>query len=140
MWWKGLQGVLRGRNQTSFKSQPESKSTPEAINEAQNSAVYLHIKATGHSINIKDATILDKEEQWHRRGIKEAIWERVEEPGGGAIANLKQKGRSLRYSLSHMGPGHQADPWPSITWPFKRVSCLKKCGGYHTQRRKLLKK
>ena len=29
---------------------------------------------TGHTINIKDATILDKEEHYNRRGIKEAIW------------------------------------------------------------------
>ena len=47
-----------------------------STNEAKNSSVYLHIKETGHSFNIKDATIiLDKEEQWHCRGIKEATWE-----------------------------------------------------------------
>ena len=51
-----------------------------STNEAQNSAVFLHIKDTDHSFNILDATILDKEEQCHLRGIKEAIWERVEEP------------------------------------------------------------
>ena len=59
-----------------------------------NTAVYLHIKETGHSFNIKVAAILDKEEQWHRRGIKEAIWEQVEEP------SLNKKG-GLNYNLSH---------------------------------------
>ena len=29
----------------------------------------------------------------------------------------------------YIGPGHQADHWVSITWPFKWASCLKKCGG-----------
>ena len=29
---------------------------------------------------IKDATILDTEEQWQRCGIKEVMWERAEEP------------------------------------------------------------
>ena len=42
--------------------------------------------------NIKDATILDKEEQWHQHGIKEAIWELVEKPSpnkkGGHHFNL----------------------------------------------------
>ena len=63
-------------------------------NEAQNSAVYLHTKETGHSVDGKDAVILDREEQWHRRGIKEAIWERVEQP------SLNKKG-GLRFNLSH---------------------------------------
>ena len=29
---------------------------------------------------------------------------------------------------------------PGVSWSFKQVSCLKKCGGYHTQCCKLLKK
>ena len=54
----------------------------------------------------KDASILDKEEQWYRHGIKEAIWEQVEEP------SLSKKG-GLHYNLSHawnqaikLIPGH----------------------------------
>ncbi|XP_072037197.1 uncharacterized protein [Amphiura filiformis] len=65
-----------------------------STNEAQNSAVYLHLKESGHSINIEDATILDREEQWHRRGIKEAIWERVESPS----LNKSIFGKKMLYS------------------------------------------
>ncbi|XP_072037575.1 uncharacterized protein [Amphiura filiformis] len=41
-----------------------------STNEAQNSAVYLHLKDTGHNIDSEDAVILDKEEQWHRRASR----------------------------------------------------------------------
>ncbi len=44
-----------------------------STNKAQNSAIFLHTRETGHSFNNKDFQILDKKEQWHRRGIKEAI-------------------------------------------------------------------
>ena len=54
----------------------------------------IHTRETGHSFNNKDFHILDKEEQWHRRGIKEAIWKRVEQP------SLNKKG-GLPHNLSH---------------------------------------
>ena len=38
--------------------------------------------------------VLDKEENWLRRGIKEAVWERVEGP------SLNKKG-GLQFVLSH---------------------------------------
>ena len=82
-----------GETKQALKSRLNQHRRPSS-NKAQNSAVYLHTKETGHSFDITDATILDKEEQWHRRGIKEAIWERVEEP------SLNKKG-GLRYNLPH---------------------------------------
>ena len=51
-----------------------------STNEAQNSAAYKHIKDSGQNVNCHDVMILDREEQWHKRGIKEAIWERIEQP------------------------------------------------------------
>ena len=63
-------------------------------NLAQDSAVYCHLKDTGHVLDSKGVKILDKERDWQRRGIKEAIWERVEDPA------LNRKG-SLPFSLSH---------------------------------------
>ena len=65
-------------------------------NEAQISAVYLHCTETHHSFNNADVVILDREEDWVRRGIKEAIWERVEQPPF--------------QSVQHMGPGIKALP------------------------------
>ena len=59
----------------------------------QTSAVLLHCKETRHSFNNTDLVILDLEEDCVRRGIKEAIWERVEQP------SLNRKG-GLRFSLS----------------------------------------
>ena len=62
-------------------------------NKAQNSVVYTY---QGHwPFNISDASILDNEEQWHQCGIKEAIWERVED------ASLNKKG-GLCFNLSHV--------------------------------------
>ncbi|PFX30398.1 Complement C3 [Stylophora pistillata] len=46
--------------------------------EAQNSAVYNHLRSSGHSFGLSGVTILDKEEDWVRRGIKEAVWERLQ--------------------------------------------------------------
>ena len=62
--------------------------------EVQNSAVYNHLRSSGHSFDVSDVKILDKEENWVRRGIKEAVWERVEGP------SLNKKG-GLRFVLSH---------------------------------------
>ena len=42
---------------------------------------------------MEDVVILNREEDWVRRGIKEAVWERVEKP------SLDRKG-GLRYNLS----------------------------------------
>ena len=58
------------------------------------SADYYHLKDTGHVLDSKGVKILDKERDERRRGIKEAIWERVEDPA------LNRKG-GLRFSLSH---------------------------------------
>ena len=57
-----------------------------------NSAIYTHMCETGHSFTNKDVKILDKEEDWHSRGVKEAIHTRIEKP------HLTTK---LRHNLSH---------------------------------------
>ena len=62
--------------------------------ENQDSAVFTHSKHSGHQFNSDDIIILDKEEKWFERGVKEAIWERVEKP------SLNKKG-GLRVLLSH---------------------------------------
>ncbi|XP_072037657.1 uncharacterized protein [Amphiura filiformis] len=48
-----------GETKQALKSRVKQHRRP-STNEAQNSAVYLHLKECGHSINIEDATILDK--------------------------------------------------------------------------------
>ena len=58
------------------------------------SAIFTHMKETGHTVAITDFRVLDKEEDWHRRGVKEAIWEHIKEP------SLNKKG-GLRFNLSH---------------------------------------
>ena len=39
-------------------------------NELQNSAVYTHLKDTGHKINLTDIIILDREDKYFERGIR----------------------------------------------------------------------
>ena len=65
-----------------------------STNEAQNSAVYNHCKTSNHSFKPEEVVILDKEDRWFERGVREAIWERVEQPA------LNKKG-GLRFQLSH---------------------------------------
>ena len=48
----------------------------------------------GHAFKTEDVVILDKEERYRERGVKEAFWERVENP------SLNKKG-DLRFQLSN---------------------------------------
>ena len=58
------------------------------------------MKETGHTVAITDFRVLDKEEDWHRRGVKEAIWERMKEP------SLNKKGGGAPFQpVAHLGPG-----------------------------------
>ena len=59
-----------------------------------NSAVYDHLHESGHSFTNQDVQILDREERWFERGVKEAIYERSESP------SLNRQG-GLRFNLSH---------------------------------------
>ena len=62
------------------------------------SVVYCHLNDTGYVLDSKAVKILDKERGWQRRGIKEAIWERVEsltlnrKGGGGSSARCHTLG------------------------------------------------
>ncbi len=59
-----------------------------------NSAVFNHLEDSGHTFNNKDVIIRDKESRWFERGVKEAIYERREQP------SLNRHG-GLRFHLSH---------------------------------------
>ena len=56
------------------------------------SAVYTHLDATGHSFKTENVIIMDRDTRWHQIGIKEAIWVRAEQPSlnrnGGTRHNL----------------------------------------------------
>ena len=75
------------------QSQTKTPSTAE-LQFCSKLAVYCHLKETGHVYNSRGVEILDKERDWRRRGIKEAILERVEDP------TLSKK-EGLGFSLSH---------------------------------------
>ena len=57
------------------------------------SAVYLHLKEKGHSFEDIDVHILDREDRWFERGVKESIHAKVENPS-------LNRGRDLRHNLS----------------------------------------
>ncbi|XP_072174675.1 uncharacterized protein [Diadema setosum] len=83
-----------GETQQSLKARMSQHRRPSSVDFNPDSAVYTHLKEKGHSFNTKDVVILDREANWFKRGVKEAIWERVEEP------KLNKKG-GLRFNLSH---------------------------------------
>ena len=62
------------------------------------SAVYSHLKFADHKFDNKDVLILDKEHNWFERGVKEAIYVRLEEP-------TLNRGGGLRHNLSHAYDG-----------------------------------
>ena len=49
---------------------------------------------SGHTVENSEVIVLDREERWLERGIREAIYERKEQP------SLNRRG-GLRYNLSH---------------------------------------
>ena len=83
-----------GETQQSLKARMSQHRKPSTSDTVPDSAVFSHLVAANHHFNIKDVKILDREKRWFDRGVKESIWERVEEP------SLNKKG-GLRFNLSH---------------------------------------
>ena len=77
--------------------------------EAQNSAVFNHLRSSGHSFDLGDVKILDKEENWSRRGIKKAVWERIESPF------TQQERRFTVCAVARVGPCATGRPGSAIT-------------------------
>ena len=67
-----------GETKQSLRARVNQHRRPSS-SEAQNSAVYTHIKNSGHIFNPEEVVVLDKEERWFEGGVREAIWERVEQ-------------------------------------------------------------
>ena len=57
------------------------------------SAVHLHLKEMAHSFEDSDVHIMDREDRWFERGVKEAIYVKVEKPS-------LNRGGGLRHHLS----------------------------------------
>ena len=64
-----------------------------ANSSGQDSAVYLHLKEKAHSFEDSNVHILDREDRWFERGVKEAIYVKVEKPS-------LNRGGGLRHQLS----------------------------------------
>ena len=64
-----------------------------ANSSGQDSAVHLHLKETTHSFEDENVHILDREERWFERGVREAIYVKVEKPS-------LNRGGGLRHHLS----------------------------------------
>ena len=64
-----------------------------ASSSGQNSAVHLHFKEKGHSIEDFNVHILYREDSWFDRGVKEAIYVHLEKP------SLNRRG-GLRHHFS----------------------------------------
>ena len=54
-----------------------------------------HTKETGHSVTLEDLSVLDRDDDWFRRGVREAVYARVHNPSLNKI-------RGLRHKLSHL--------------------------------------
>ncbi len=59
-----------------------------ANSSGQDSAVYLHLKEMAHSFEDSNVHILDREDRWLERGVKEVIYVKMEKPSlnrGGSL-------------------------------------------------------
>ena len=64
----------------SLKARLNQHRRPSSSEYQADSAIFEHSKTSGHQIDTEDVIILDREERWFERGVREAIWERVEKP------------------------------------------------------------
>ena len=64
-----------------------------ASSSGQDSAIHLHLKETGHSFEDHNVHILDREDRWFERGVKEAIFVKRETPS-------LNRGGGLRFQLT----------------------------------------
>ena len=83
----------------------------------QDSAVHLHLKEKGHSFEDSNVQVLDGEDRWFEREVKEAIHVHLEKPslnmGGGLRQHLSATYNALLGALpslfnthTHLGPCH----------------------------------
>ena len=84
-----------GETKQSLKARLNQHRRPSSSEYQADSAIFEHSKTSGHQIDTEDVIILDREERWFERGVREAIWERVEKP------SLNKRG-GLRFQLSHV--------------------------------------
>ena len=75
-------------------SQPLRKRLQQHTLGSSVSAVFDHLKASGHKADLEEVKIMDRETRWFERGVKEAIWVRAENP------SLNRHG-GVRIKLSH---------------------------------------
>ena len=90
----GCDKTYVGETQQAIKKQASQHRKPTPDNQF-NSAIYTHLQESGHSFKDSDIVILDRENRWFERGVREAIYERVENP------SLNKPG-GLRFKLSHV--------------------------------------
>ncbi|XP_072037121.1 uncharacterized protein [Amphiura filiformis] len=82
-----------GETKQSLRARINQHRRPSS-SEAQKSAGFNHCKTSDHFFKPEEVVILDKEDKWFERGVREAIWERVEQPA------INKKG-GLRFQLPH---------------------------------------
>ncbi len=88
-------------------SQPLKERLAQHRRASTNSAVFDHQQVMGHTFNLEDVEILDREPRWFERGLKEAIFQWRD------ASNLNKK-RGLRHVLSfssNKGLKHVSDNW-----------------------------
>ncbi len=66
----------------------ECKEHRRANSSGQDSTVYLHLKDMAHSFEDSNVHILDREDRWCERGVKEAIYVKVEKPSLNRVGRL----------------------------------------------------
>ena len=85
----GCSELYIGETKQALKARIGQHRRPSSSDCQPDSALYAHARSTGHQIDPEEVIVLDREERWFEGGIREAIWERIEQPslnkrGGGA--------------------------------------------------------
>lgn len=81
-----------------------------ASSSGQDSAVHLHLKGTGHFFEDHNVHILDREDRWFERGVKEAIFVKRWRIMFPAIFNLQCCFKILTHTLTQ-ALGHTRNSW-----------------------------
>ena len=95
-----------------------------ASSSGNDSAVHLHLKDKGHSFEDHNVRVLAREDRWFERGVKEAIYVKLEKPS-------LNRGGGLRFNL----PSIYNSVLTSVPRKFQQHSHLEPPGSHHQQPR-----
>ena len=111
-----MQRILHCETERSLKTRFLEQKRPSSTSSKVSN--HIHIESPGHHIDLDEVKILDREPRWFERGVKEAIYIKVNNP----TLNKDGAGTNFQESTSlFLGQVYQTvTTWDRLTLPDER--------------------